>query len=456
MNKSDELGAWPINKLILHYAVPSIISLVISSMYTIVNRIFIGHIPGVGALALTAIGLTAPVTTFLFSIAAWIAVGASSSISIRLGQGKKAEAEAMAGHALLLSVLVGLVLSLLYTLFQDPLFQWLGIRGEGLSYAKDYMDILMWGAVFQLQSFIFPNLIRSSGNPRFSAVITAAGCLLNIGLDVLFINLLQFGIRGAAMATVLSQLVMAGAGAFYFAKGKSVLLLARRHFALTSPVLKPMLLIGMVPFMNQMSISISQAVSNYSLARYGGEAYIASMAAITSVIYMALMIVNGFSQAAQTIAGFNYSRGNQTRAFQTLALSVVYSSAAMLVSFGILQGFPGFWAQLFSPDPQLIEVAAEGLLLYSFVVFLAPLFLIGSGFLMVTGKPKTALVLVISKQCLILMPLTLLLPPLMGTKGLWLAQPLTDLVIGAAVAVILLRLYKAVRETVSRKETVQL
>lgn len=441
MTKIQELEKKPVGKLLLQYSVPGVLSLLVNSLYIIVDRIFIGNIPVVGALALTGVGLTIPITTVILALSALISMGASSNISIKLGEDKKEEAENAAGNAITLSVILGLTITILYLIFQNQILGWLGIRGQTLSYAKDFITIIVLGTVFNMLGFALPFIVRADGNPTFSAAITATGCILNIGLDALFIYVFHMGIKGAAMATVLAQFVTVVLGLSYFIKGKHTLGLKKINFKLYPAMVKAIFLIGFVPFSNQLSISIAQIVSNYSLNLYGGELAVGAMTVLNSITALFLMPIHGIGQGFQPIIGFNYAKKRYDRVMKTLGLAVVCSAAILTAGTLIMQVFPKFTVNLFTYDAELVNIAVNGLKKYTVLLPLAAIPAFGTGFMMLTGKPKAAVLLNISRQTVILASTIFLLPRVMGQDGLWFAQPITDLLASVITIVLFIKGY---------------
>ncbi|WP_371368111.1 Multidrug export protein MepA [Sporomusa rhizae] len=436
MNKIQELEHKPIGKLIVQYSLPAMLSLLVNSLYIFVDRIFIGNIPEVGAFGLTGIGLTMPIITVIVALSALISMGASSNISIKLGEGKKGEAEIATGNAITLCVFIGITITILYLIFQNQILDWLGLHGQTLLYTKGFITIIMFGTVFNMLSFAFPFLVRADGNPSISAGINITGCILNIGLDALFINVFNMGIVGAGMATVIAQFITVILGFSYFLTGKSTLNLAKNNLVLCPSMVKAIALIGLVPCSNQLSISIAQIVSNYSLNLYGGEMAIGAMTVINSIASVFLMPVYGIAQGFQPIIGFNYAKLQYDRAMKTLALATIYSAIILTAGTVITLIFPVSVVGLFTHESELVNISVSGIGKYMVLLPLATIPTFGSGFMMLTGKPKTAVLVNVLRQSVILATTIFLLPKAIGQDGLWFAQPITDLL--ASVMTILL------------------
>lgn len=442
MKDINDLEIKPISKLLVQYSVPTVLSLLVNSLYIVVDRIFIGNIPDVGALALTGIGLTMPITTVIVALAALVSMGASSNISIKLGEAKKEEAENFAGNAITLSIVLGITITILYLIFQNQILGWLGIQGQTLLYTKDFITIIMLGTVFNILGFAFPFIVRSDGNPTFSAAISITGCILNIVLDVLFILVFHMGISGAAMATVLAQFVTVVLGLSYFIKGKPTLKLMKNNFKLYPSTVKAIVIIGIVPFSNQLSISIAQVVSNYSLSLYGGELAIGAMTVMNSIATMFLLPVYGIAQGFQPIIGFNYARKQYDRVLRTLVLVVICGTIILFTGTLITLVFPKFMVGLFTNNQELRDLAANGIGKYMLLLPLASIPTFGSGFMMLTGKPKTAVLISIARQSVILASAIFLLPRIIGQDGLWYAQPITDLLASIITIILFIKGYR--------------
>lgn len=442
MNKIEELEKKPIGKLLIQYSAPTVLSLLVNSLYISIDRIFIGHIPDIGGICLVGVGLTIPITTVITGISALISMGASSDISIKLGERKKKEAENTAGSAITLSVISGIVFTILYLIFQNQILSFLGIHGETLTYTKEYITVIVLGAVFNMLGFGLPLIIRADGSPIFSALISLTGCIINIGLDALFVPVLQMGIKGAAIATIMAQIVTIALGFFYFMKRQPTLRLTVSHLKLYPANIKTMLLIGFVPFSNQISMSIAQLVSNYALTLYGGELYVGAMTVITSITAVFMMPVFGIAQGSQPIIGFNYANNRYDRALKTLAQAIISSIFILAVGTLTTLEFPRFTVSLFTHDPKLVDIAVTGIKKNMMLLVLASIPTLGASFMMMTGKPKIAALLNASRQSVILGITIFLLPKIMGSDGLWFAQPITDFLASLIMIMLFIKGYR--------------
>ncbi|QLY80382.1 MATE family efflux transporter [Clostridium intestinale] len=444
MNKINDLEEKPVSKLLAQYAIPATLSLVVNALYQMVDRIYIGHIPEVGVLGLSGVGLTAPITTIIIALSALFAFGAASTISIRLGEGNKEEAERAAGNAITYVLISSVVITALFFLLRPQIFEVLKITGQSTLYAVEYINTIVIGTVFSMFSFVFPIIIRSDGSPAFSMVTTLVGCVLNIILDAIFIFGLGMGIQGAAVATVISQAVSTALGLFYFINGKPTLHISRKTMRPDTGTLKSIIKIGSIPCANQLSVSVAQLIGNYALVQYGGEVYVGAMTAIRSVFQLFMMGVYGLGQGVQPIVGYNFAKKSYKRAFDTLKLSFTWDMGILVLGFILAQLLPQFWIKLFIKDQAIAAIAADGLLKFTILLPLASFVAVGSGFMMMTDKIKAAIFLNISYQILISATTIYFLPLLIGTDGLWYSQPLTDVIATVLTIILFIRSYGSI------------
>ncbi len=339
-------GTEPIGKLLIKYSVPAIIGMIVNGLYNVVDRIFIGNIPGVGPLAITGLGVTMPIMTIIMAFGMLIGIGTTTNISIKLGQGKKEEAEKLIGNAITLALIVGLLISVFGLIFENQILNMFGASEGSLPYAKAYINIILLGSVFNLLGFVFNNAIRGDGNPKLSATIMVVGCLTNIVLDALFIMVLKMGIQGAAIATITSQFITSIWGLSYYLRGKSNLKFRKTSLKLDKSLVASIFAIGSAPFAMQIAASCVQIICNNSLKTYGGDLAIGAMATINSVIMMVGMPIVGISQGAQPIIGFNYGAKKYDRAHKALKICATAATIGLSIGWLLVQLVPEYVQQL--------------------------------------------------------------------------------------------------------------
>ncbi|ONI39756.1 MATE family efflux transporter [Candidatus Epulonipiscium fishelsonii] len=438
MNNQQILGTAPITKLLLKYSLPAIIGMMVNGLYNVVDRMFIANIPNVGHLAITGLGVTMPIMTILFAFGVLIGIGAASNISIKLGEEKPEVAQQILGNAIALAVIIGISLSVLGLIFVNQILTLFGASPDSLIYAKEYINVILLGAVFNILGYTCTALIRSDGNPKLSAIIMSAGCGLNIILDATFIFGFGLGIKGAALATIISQAMTTIWGLSYYLKGKSNVSLKKSNLKLHKNLILAIIAIGMGPFSMQVASSGVQAVCNNTLRIYGGDLAIGAMSSINSIIMMSIMPVLGMSQGAQPIVGFNYGAKQYDRSTKTLAIAMTCTIAFLSFLTIIIQSFPDVLIGLFSGNnPELTSIAVNGIKKYTITLYIVPISMLSSQYMQAIGKAKISIVLALLRQVIVLIPTLFILPKYLGLDGVWYAQPLAD-VITVIVSIILL------------------
>lgn len=427
-NSQQILGTEPIGKLLLRYSLPAIIGMMVNGLYNVVDRIFIGNMPGVGPLAITGLGVTMPVMTIILAFGMLIGIGAATNISIKLGQGKKDEAEKLIGNSITLSVIVGLIIMAIGLLFGDQILKVFGASEDSLQYAKAYINIILIGTVFNLIGFVFNSTIRGDGNPKLSAKIMIVGCVLNIILDAVFIFVVNMGIGGAALATIISQFITAIWGLSYYIKGKSNLKLNKSNLKLDKSLVYTIVVIGAAPFAMQIAASGVQVISNNALRTYGGDLAIGAMATINSIIMMVGLPIVGISQGVQPIIGFNYGCKKYDRVEQTLKLATIASTIGLTIGWVVVQLYPEPIVSMFNRDSELLNISVDGIRKYLFMMPLIGMSMIGSNYIQSIGNAKQSMFLGLLRQVILLVPMMLILPKFLGLDGVWFSQPVADVI----------------------------
>ncbi|GAA0110083.1 MATE family efflux transporter [Clostridium tertium] len=453
MGTQELLAKESIGKLLLKYSVPAIIGMIVNALYNVVDRIFIGNIPGVGSLAITGVGVTMPITTIILGFAMLVGVGATTTISIKLGQGRKEEAAKVIGNAISLAVILSLILTIVGLVFGDVILTKFGASDETLYYAKAYIYIILLGTVFNMVAFALNNTIRGDGNPKLAATIMVIGCVTNIILDAVFIFIFNMGIQGAAIATVISQLVTAVIGLEYYISGKSNLKFDKSSLKLDKQITLKILSIGAAPFAMQIAASLVQVIANNVLKEYGTDLAIGAMATISSVSLMCLMPIFGINQGAQPIIGFNYGAKQEERAQKAFKLSAIVATIILVIAFIAVQVFPEAIIGVFNKDPQFMNISVKGMRIYLLMLPIVGISITGSNYIQSIGEAKTAMFLSLLRQVILLVPFIIILPRTfgLGLDGVWIAQPVSDVLTTAVTIFILVKSMK-VKEKVEVEE----
>ncbi|CEN93809.1 MAG: MATE family efflux transporter [Paeniclostridium sordellii] len=451
MQNEQILGTQSIPKLLLKYSVPAIIGMMVNALYNVVDRIFIGNIPGAGPLAITGVGICLPIMTIILAFSMLVGIGATTNISIKLGQGKRDEAEKIIGNSITLAIVIGFIITILGILFCEPILRVFGASDYTLPYAKDFIYIILGGTIFSMLGYTLNTTIRGDGNPKLSAIIMIVGCLTNIILDAVLIFVFHLGIKGAAIATVIAQLVTAVWGLSYYIKGKSNLKFKKSSLRLDKNLVKPVFAIGSAPFAMQLATSLVQVISNNALKTYGGDLAIGAMATVSSIALMISMPIFGLNQGAQPIIGFNFGAAKYDRANKAFKLSAIVAVIIMTTGWLLIQTVPQLIVGMFNRDPKLMEMSVTGARIYLLMLPIIGISITGSNYIQSIGKAKTAIILSLLRQVIILIPMILILPKFLGLDGVWYAQPVSDFLATVITIIILYREFKS-QQKVNREE----
>jgi putative MATE family efflux protein len=434
LDRSKQLGEEKIGKLLMKFSIPAIVGMLVNALYNVVDRIFIGQ---VDTLALSGVTITFPISIIIMAFGMLVGIGAAALISIRLGQKKKEEAEHILGNAFALIIIISLIVTTLGLIFLEPMLLKFGASTDTMPYAKQYITIILIGTVFQSVGFGLNNIIRAEGNPRIAMFTMLIGGVLNTILDPIFIFVFHMGTRGAAVATVISQIVNTIWVLYYFLGGKSVLKILYKNLRLDAKVVKNIFAIGMSPFSMQIAASIVTIISNKSLVKYGGDVSLGAMGAIMSIAMLVLMPVFGINQGCQPIIGYNYGAKRYDRVKHALKLAIIAATTITTTGFIIIQLFPEQLISIFSNDPALIEVGSRGIKIYLFMLPVIGFQIVSSNYFQAIGKAKISIFLGLSRQVILLIPLLLILPIFFELNGVWASAPSSDIISSILTAVFL-------------------
>ena len=438
----DELKEEKIWRLIIKYSVPAILAMMVTSLYNTVDRAFIGSMKDVGALAISGLGVTMPILTILGAFCVGLAVGGSTNIAIKLGEGNKEEAEKALGNTIAIELLVGIVMMSISIFFLEDILYIFGASNDTIKYSMDYMSVIMYGTWFNLPGFAMNSAIRADGNPKFASKMMIIACLFNLILDPIFIFGFGMGIKGAALGTVICQLVICLWSGYYFTFGKSNLKLKLKNIKIESKIIKGILVIAITPFCMELASGFIHLITNKVLKVYGGDLAIGAMTAITSINLLFLMPVYGISQGMQTIIAYNYGAKQFERAKKALLIGIV--AATIVLSFGIfaILLFPKLFIGIFTKDAILTDLALNGIYIYSLTLPAIGICILGTVYFQSIGSAKKSIVLSLLRQVIVIIPLILIVPKYFGLNGVWAAQPLADLVSMIIIGLFLIKEFK--------------
>jgi len=426
MDRSKQMGEGNVTRLLIKFSIPGIIGMLVNALYNIVDRIFVGRV--VGSLGIAGITIGFPVMLVTMAFSMLVGMGATSLISIRLGEQKKEEAELITGNAIVLLILIAITFSALGLIFLDPLLKIFGASSAVLPYATQYLRIILLGTVLMSIGFGMNNFIRAEGNPRVAMYTMLIGAVANIILNYIFIFIFGLGIKGAAVATIISQGISSAWVLYYFLFGNSVLRIRRINLKLNPSIILKVLAVGFPMFAMQLVNSLQQAILNKSLSIYGGDLAISAMGIIFSIGTIIIMPVTGINQGAQPIIGYNYGARQYDRVKKTLKLAILAATSIALIGFLVIRLFPEQMIALFSKnDIELIKMGTHGLLTFFLLLPVVGFQIIGSNYFQAVGKPKQATILTLSRQALLFIPALLILPHFWGLEGIWRTAPVADL-----------------------------
>lgn len=424
MNNTNRLEEEKISKLLLEFSVPAIVGMLVSALYNVVDRIFIGN--SAGPLGLAGITIGFPIMIIQMAFGALIGLGATSLVSIRLGQKKNEEAELIIGNAVVMLGIITVSITILSLAFLDPLLRIFGASNEVLPYARDYMRIILGGTIFGGFSFGMNNFIRAEGKPAIAMITMIIGVILNICLAPLFIFVFGWGMKGAALATVISQAVSATWIVSHFILGKSMLKIRTKNLRLKSDIVKGVLAIGMAPFAMQVAQCVLTAIINIRLGTFGGDVAISGMGVVNSLMTLIVMPIIGINQGSQPIMGYNYGAENYERVKKVLKYASLAATSISVLGFLATRLFPTQLISLFSKDTELIAFGSHALSVFLIMLPLIGFQIVGAGYFQAVGKPKQSMILSLSRQVIILIPALIILPMFFQMQGILVSGPLSD------------------------------
>ena len=430
-----ELGTERIPKLLKQYAVPAIIAMTASSLYNMVDAIFIGH--GVGPYAISGLALTFPFMNLAAAFGTLVGVGASTMASMLLGQKNYDIARKVLGNVVVLNFIIGLLFTIVALVFLDPILYFFGASENTISYACEYMEIILAGNVITHIYFGLNSLLRSAGHPKKAMAATIMTVLLNAVLDPLFIFTFDMGIRGAAVATILAQIVALILVVVWFCDKRELIHFERGIFRLEKRIVKDSIVIGLAPFLMNFVACFVVILINMRLKTYGGDLAIGAYGIVNRISFVFIMIVFGLTQGMQPIAGYNYGARQMSRVYEVLKKTLLYATVVLTVGFLIGELCPGLVVSIFTDDPELKEKSIKGMRLVVGMFPLVSLSMVIGNFFQSIGKPKQAIFLSLSRQVVFLIPSLWILPMFFDIAGVWVSFMVSDF-LASAVAIILL------------------
>ncbi len=447
------LGTERIHKLLLQYALPAIIAMTASSLYNMVDSIFIGH--GVGPLAISGLALTFPLMNLSAAFGAMVGVGASTLISMRLGQRDYNSAKQILGNVVVLNTIIGILFAAIMLLFLDPILFFFGASEETIPYAREYMEIILYGNVVTHMYLGLNAVLRASGHPRKSMSTTIVTVILNAILDPIFIFVFDWGIRGAAIATILAQIFSLLWQLQILSNRNELLHFQRGIYQLNQKIVANILSIGLSPFLMNLAACFVSIMINKGFKEHGGDLMIGAYGITNRIIFLFVMIMMGLNQGMQPIAGYNYGANRYDRVLQVFRLTAIGATIVSTSAFLLGEFAPEVVVRLFTTDVQLIDFAVTGMRLTLIMFPLVGFQMVATNLFQSLGMASKAIFLSLTRQLLFLLPSLLILPELFirytswsGSWGVWCASPLSDLLSALVTTWMLTRQIRKFRDKV--------
>ena len=419
-----ELGTKPVGRLLTQYALPAIVAMTASSLYNIIDRAMIGQM--VGPEAIAGLGITFPFMNLSGAFGAAVGVGASTCISVKLGQKDYKTAEHLLGNTVTLNLIIGFLFMAVCLIFLDPILRFFGASDVTLPYAREFMVVILLGNMVTHMYFGMNAVLRAAGKPRHAMYATLFTVGMNILLVIAFVWWLRWGIRGAALATVTSQSMALCWQMWIFSDQKELLHLKRGIYRLKTDLVRNIISIGISPFLMNATACVIVIFMNNQFVRYGGDMAVGAYSIANSVVMVLFMFVMGMNQGMQPIVGYNYGAEKYDRMFRCLWLTIASATTFLLVGWTLSMLFPREIARVFTADPTLLALAARGIKLNMLVFFVVGSQAVITNFFQCIGKVKVSIFLSLSRQLFLLLPMAYIFPLFWGLDGVWYSMAASD------------------------------
>ncbi len=448
MKRSDQinLGSGSVGKLLFSLALPAITAQIINVLYNVVDRMYIGHLPEIGAQALTGVGVTMPVIMAISAFAALVSMGGAPRASIAMGRGDKRQAEVILGNCFIMLVCLSVVLTAALLLFGRPILMLFGASDNTIGYAMEYMQIYSMGTIFVQLALGLNAFITSQGHAKTSMYTVLIGAISNIVLDPILMFGFNMGVRGAALATIISQAISCIWVLWFLSSESSYLRIRRDCFRLRPEIIAPCIALGVSPFVMQFTESVLAVTFNTSLLRYGGDLAVGAMTILSSVMQFSMLPLQGLTQGAQPIISYNYGAANAERVNRTFRLLLTSSMIYSTVLWAISMFAPRMFVSIFTSDPQLMAFSVGAMRIYMAVSLMLGAQIACQQTFIALGNAKVSVFLAMLRKVILLIPLIFVLPQFVENKvmGVFLAEPIADFIAVAVTVTLFLRSFKGV------------
>ncbi|MBQ0112913.1 MAG: MATE family efflux transporter [Bacteroidales bacterium] len=438
--KALRLGREKIGKLLYQFSLPAIAAMIASSLYNIVDGIFIGNM---NDYAISGVGLTAPFMNLAAAFGALIGVGASVLCSIFLGEKNYEKARQTLCNVIILNLIIGIAVTIIGLIFLDPILMFFGASENTLPYAREYMKVILYGNVFAHSYLGMNSIFRVSGYPNTAMYITFVSVLINIILAPIFIFVLDWGVAGAAWATVSAQIICCLVQLYLFMRRDRVVYIEKDKFRLDKQIVARSFAIGSPNFAQNAAACFVVVLQNFALLKYGGDLYIGAFSIINRIIFLFIMVIIGFSQGMQPIVAYNFGAKNYDRMWNAFFLTAKCALVTSLVGCLIGEVFPRAITSIFvAGESNMIEITVDGFHKNMAMFWQVGFQIIGTNFFAAMAQPKKSMFLSLTRQVIFLIPLLIFLPPMMGYDGVWFATPIADTIATFTTLTLIIREYR--------------
>lgn len=442
-----ELGTKPVGKLLIQYALPAMVAMTAASLYNIIDRVFIGQV--VGPMAISGLAITFPFMNLATAFGAGVGIGASTAISVKLGQRDYTAAENILGNTVTLNLIIGVTFSVLCLIFLDPILRFFGASDATIPYAHSFMQVILAGNVISHMYFGMNAVLRAASKPRHAMAATIFTVLMNVLLDIIFIWWWHWGIRGAALATIISQALALCWQMKLFSNQKELLHLKKGIYRLKRNLVNNIISIGISPFLMNVCACVVVIFINNQLVRYGGDIAVGAYGIANSIAMIFVMFVIGLNQGMQPIAGYNYGSQQTDRLMRVVKYAAFAATAIMVTGWLIAHLAPYYCARMFTSDTELIRQAIKAIQINMIVYPFIGYQMVVTNFFQCIGKVKISIFLSLSRQLLFLLPLLVALPHFFGLNGVWAALPSSDFTASFIAAIIMLIFVRRIKRQTS-------